>query len=47
MKYVAVVLAALLLQACAVNVVTVNVNESDLGYVDQGTGVTIAESNVK
>lgn len=45
-KFAALALALAVSTGCAVNVVTVNINESDLGYVDQGQSSTINESNL-
>lgn len=46
MKAIACVIFAVLLQGCAVNVVTVNVQESELGYVDSSASETVNESNL-
>lgn len=45
----AIILAALVAvcSGCAVNVVTVNVQESTLGYTDAATSVAVQESNVE
>lgn len=42
----ALAVVLLMLSGCAVNVVTVNVTGSELGYVDQGVSETINESNL-